>query len=196
MYTLYFKPHACSLATHTILNLLDVPFQTVNKDTVSNYNDLNPTGLVPVVKDGERMVREGVAVILYILDRHKNNLLPESGEARETALESMLFANATMHPAYGRLFFISENVSDDNVKLDALNAAAESINQLWQVVESRLGEAPFLGGATMSPADILLTVYSRWGQFFPVDIVMGAKTTRMIEQVMAHDAFKTALAAQ
>lgn len=196
MYTLYYKPHACSLATHTILNLLDIPVKAIDKDKVDNFTEINPVGVVPVLKDGDKIVREGVAVILYLLDKHPNPLIAPRGEAREQAIENMLLANATMHPAYSRLFFLSGTINDETVKQDALNTAALAINQLWEVVEQRLGSKPFLGGEAVSPADILLTVYSRWGQFFPVDIVIGEKTQHMIQRVMEMAAFRDALEQQ
>ena len=74
--------------------------------------------------------------------------------------------------------------------------AAEAINQLWQVVEDKLGDGPYLRGTELSPADALLAVYSRWGQFFPVDIRIGEKAQRMIQKVVEHEAFQTALAEQ
>ena len=96
-----------------------------------------------------------------------------------------MFANATMHPAYGRLFFLTQHISDDKVKQEALNAAAKSINQLWQAVENKLMTQDYLGGETPSAADIMLSVYSRWGAYFPVDINIGEKTTIMIKAVQA-----------
>ncbi|MFT6992601.1 MAG: glutathione S-transferase [Paraglaciecola sp.] len=35
------------------------------------------------------------------------------------------------------------------------------------------------GGYQPSAADILLTVYSRWGAHFPVDIPMGTNTNKI-----------------
>ena len=31
----------------------------------------------------------------------------------------------------------------------------------------------------------MLTVYSRWGAYFPVDIIFGEKTTKMLSAVQA-----------
>ncbi len=196
MYTLYFKPHACSLATHTILNLIDQPVNAINKDKVQDFNQLNPVNVVPVLKDSDIVVKEGVAVILYLLNKHENNLLASEGASRQEAIENMLFANATMHPAYSRLFFLTGAISNKDVRQEGLNAAAEEITRLWQVVEGSLGDKLFLGGERMSPADILLAVYSRWGQFFPVNIIIGEKTRKMIDLVMADEAFKRAVAEQ
>ena len=193
MYTLYFIPNACSLATQAILNELDQESTLVHKLDADHFEALNPVGTVPVLVDGDKVINEGVAVILYLLNKHKNNLIPESGDARHRAIENMMFANATMHPAYGRLFFAQANVSDAAARQQVFDSAAVAINKLWQVVEARLEYTPYLGGHDISPADILLTVYSRWGEFFPVDIVLGPNSRLMVDAVLKRDSMQRAI---
>lgn len=193
MYTLYFSPGACSLATHTILNLLGVQPELVYAGGVENFELINPAKMVPVLKDGDRYLTEGAAIILYLLDKHENNLLPETGERRHAAIENMMMANATLHPAYGRLFFANNNMADGEAKREFLRVATMAINAVWQMIEHKLVDGPFLGGNSVSPADVLLAIYSRWGAFFPVDIKIGPKAQKMIAQVHESDAFKLAL---
>lgn len=193
MYTLYFIPNACSLATQAVLNELDQESTLVHKLDADHFEALNPVGTVPVLVDGDKVINEGVAVILYLLNKHKNNLIPESGDARRRAIENMMFANATMHPAYGRLFFAQANVSDAAARQQVFDSAAVAINKLWQVVEARLENTPYLGGHDISPADILLAVYSRWGEFFPVDIVLGPNSRLMVDAVLKRDSMQRAI---
>jgi glutathione S-transferase len=193
MYTLYFIPNACSLATQAVLNELDQESTLVHKLDANHFEALNPVGTVPVLVDGDKVINEGVAVILYLLNKHKNNLIPESGDARHRAIENMMFANATMHPAYGRLFFAQANVSDAAARQQVFDSAAVAINKLWQVVEARLAHTPYLGGHDISPADILLAVYSRWGEFFPVDIVLGPNSRLMVDAVLKRDSMQRAI---
>lgn len=193
MYTLYFLPGACSLATQSILNELKQPVQLIHKQDADNYDSLNAAGTVPVLIDGGWVLNEGVAILLHLLDKHENNLIARSGELRQRAIEDMLFANASMHPAYGRLFFIERSITNTEGKQQAFAAAAAAISKLWAVVEAKLQTTAFLGGESVSPADFLLAVYSRWGQFFPVDIHIGPRTQRMIDSVIARDSFQRAL---
>ena len=53
--------------------------------------------------------------------------------------------------------------------------------------------SPYLGGQDISPADILLAVYSRWGDFFPVDIVLGPRSRQMVDAVLKRDSMQLAL---
>jgi glutathione S-transferase len=194
MYTLYYLTGACSLATQVVLNELDQAVTIIDKNKVDDFSQINPVGSVPVLVADGKTLREGAAIMLYLLDKHQNTMLPSSGVAREQGVQDIMFANATMHPAYGRLFFIAQNISNEEVKQSAFEAAAAAITSLWQVVEKQLTEKTFLGGDEPSAADILLTVYSRWGAHFPVDIPMGPNTKLMLDAVLSMPSFKNALA--
>jgi len=210
MYTLYYLPGACSLATQVVLHELDQAVEIIDKQQVDDFTAINPVGTVPVLVDNSAIGqegatrREGAAIILYLLNKHQNSMLPVTGAARELAIQDIMFANATMHPAYSRLFFIAQNISDKKIdeqaKQSAFEAAAQAITRLWQVVEQQLDHKPeekkFLGGDQPSAADIMLTVYSRWGASFPVAIQMGPNTQKMLEAVLAMPSFQRALTAE
>lgn len=197
MYTLYYLPGACSLATQVVLRELDQPLEIINKQQVTEFSDINPAGMVPVLIDNGKTLIEGAAVMLYLLNKHPNNMFPATdGSVREKAVQEIMFANATMHPAYGRLFFIAENIDDEEAKQSAFNSAAEAISQLWILVEHKLVDKPFIGGDHPSAADIMLAVYSRWGSNFPVDILFGPRTQAMLETISAMPSFQQSIKAE
>ena len=192
MYKLFYLPGACSLATQVILRELRQEVELINIQHIDDFKKVNPVGTVPVLLDGDDTLTEGAAILLHILNKHENSLFPEKGVSRQKAIEDIMFANSTMHPAYGKLFFIGQNINDEDAKKLAFNAAAENINQLWQIIENKLNDKIFLGGDTPSAADIMLTVYSRWGAYHPVDIVFGEKTTKLLNAVQEMPNFKKA----
>jgi len=196
MYTLYYLPDACSLATQVVLHELGQNVDIIDKQKVENFAEINPVGSVPVLVDNGKIRREGAAILLHLLDTHPNDMLPLSGRARELAIQNILFANATMHPAYSRLFFIAQHITDDESQLAAFKAASELVTELWQVVEQQLSHHTFLGGDHPSAADILLAVYSRWGDAFPVEINIGPKTRKMLDAVISMPNFQRAIAAE
>jgi len=197
MYTLYYSQGACSVATQVVLRELDQEVTLIDAQHLNDFKSINAVGAVPVLIDGEKTLTEGAAIMLYLLNKHSSALFPKSEANRQQAIQDIMFANATMHPAYSRLFFLSQNVSDEKVRQATLNAAAKNINQLWEVIENQLANKRFLGGDSPSAADIMLTVYSAWGAYFPVDIVIGDKTTAMLNTVKAMPSFiKTVQAEQ
>ena len=196
MYTLYYSPGACSLAIQAVLHQLDQEVKIIDVNKIDNFKDINPVGAVPVLVDGDNTLKEGAAILLHLLEKHQSPMLPTSGVARQKAIHDLLFANSTMHTAYGRLFFIGNNISDEKAKHEALNATAQQINALWEIVESELADNTFLGGEQASAADFFLAVYSTWGAYFPVDIVFGEKSTALINAVQALPSYQKALTAQ
>lgn len=188
MYQLYSLPGTCAKATQVVLRELQQEFEVIPRDSVADFQAINPVGAVPALETPDSVLTEGAAILLHLLKRHPNHLMPaEDSPAFSRAVENMMFANATMHPAYGRLFFLNAQDLTPEIKQQLLESAAREISRLWHVVEQKLerqsGNAIFLGGERYSPADILLTVYSSWGAFFPVDIQIGPKAQRMIAAI-------------
>jgi glutathione S-transferase len=189
MYTLYYSKGACSAATQVVLRELGQEVTIIDVQQLNNFKTINPVGAVPVLVDGDKTLTEGAAIMLYILNKHNSTLFPVNESDRQQAIQDIMFANASMHPAYSRLFFLAQHVNDEKVKQEALNSAAKAINQLWQVVENKLTSNKFLGGDRPSAADIMLTVYSRWGDYFPVDIIISEKTTNMLNAIQSMPSF-------
>ncbi|WP_286238820.1 glutathione S-transferase family protein [Neptuniibacter halophilus] len=196
MYSLYFLPDACSLATQVVLRELNQEVKLINRQNIADFHSINPAGVVPVLMDGTDKHTEGAAILLFLLNRHPNRLFPSSPQAQQDAIENIMFANATMHPAYGRLFFAAANSVDSEQRQILFAESAALINQLWQVVAQKLADQPYLGGLHPSAADILLTVYSRWGDSFPVEIDIPENCRSMINRVLSLPSFVESLKAE
>jgi glutathione S-transferase len=201
MYTLYGMTGSCSMAVHAVLNELKQPVTYVDvrvpegQPRPAEFLTINPRGNVPVLIDGDITLREGGAIISYLLDKHASPMLPKSGAGRAKALEWLMFANATMHPAYSRVFFILANLTDGAGKEQAMGAALKAINKLWADVDAQLAKTPFICGESYSAADILLSVIANWGQAtFAKQLTFGDNSQRLFKTIAALPAFQKALA--
>jgi glutathione S-transferase len=202
MYTLYYTPGACSMAVHVALREVGAAFNLENvaaspgEPKPASFLAINPRGSVPVLKKDNFVLREGAAILTTLLDEHKSPLLPQSGQDRARALEWLAFANSTLHPAYGRLFFL-KGMLGDKAKDDAIFAAAvQSVQKLWDDVEQQLGKSAYLCGSEPTIADILVTVIANWSQYFPKPIQYGAKTKALFSRIIARPSYQQALAAE
>lgn len=200
MYQLYAYHGSCSMAVHAVLNELNQSVQVINvseTDGAANraaFLKLNPLGQVPVlVDDSGFAMTEGGAMLAYLLDTHASPLLPKSGSARATALQWLMFANATMHPAYARVFFVKRNLEDGAAKEKLMQVAVAKINELWALVDARLASHAYVGGESIGAADILLTVIANWTHNVPLPVTFGAHVTRLLKEVSARPAFQQAL---
>lgn len=196
MYKLYYSAGTCSLAIHALLNELNQPFELVAKSSVDDFTKINPRGAVPALADGDKIILEGAAIVLYLLEKHKSEMLPTSGDARINVIQWLMFANATVHPAYSKMFFSNRVITDNVAKSEALKAGAAAIEKLWQDVDTQLAKTAFVCGDKPTAADFLLAVYANWGGFFPVEIKIGDNVKRMFKEIVSRPSFQKALATE
>ncbi len=197
MYKLYYSPGACSLAIHALLLESGQPFEAINKNDVADFSAVTPLGAVPVLDTGNEIIREGAAQALYLIEKHNIDLLPAAGApGRAKALEWLLFANATVHPAYSKLFFASRAIEDETARRKALEAGAASLDKLWSLVDAELGTSRYVLGDKLSIVDIMLAVYANWAGYFDFDIPLGGNVKRLIREVSHQPSFRKALEAE
>ncbi len=205
MYELYYGAGACSMAIHVILNETG---QAVNLKKINMmegehktpaFLKMNPQGAVPVLLEDGKPLLEGAAQIIYLCDTHKSALLPQAGWERAQALQWLMFANATLHPAYARGFWLMKRATFENPseKDNLLKQACAAIQGLWDNVEAHLARTgkPYLAGDAVTAGDILLTVIANWGAL-PQAFTFGPKTQNLLKSIVARPAYQKALAAE
>lgn len=185
MYTLYYKSGACSMAPHVLLNELNIPFEAKKVEAAEmkspEFLKLNPRGQIPLlIVDGEP-VKEGAAIMIWLLDTHDKDgaWMPKSGLPRAKALEWLAWCNASLHPACGKIFGLAKMDLDDATKDKLKPLFMTQVQSLWDEAETRLGKTKYLAGDKMTVADILLTVIAGWGVGAP-----GANVKRVMGEVM------------
>jgi glutathione S-transferase len=197
-YKLYYASGACSMAVHVILNELDQPVDLIKIDTKAprpaNLLAINPRGSVPVLIDNGTPIREGAAIISYLCDKHQSSLLPRDGLARATALEWLMWCNATLHPSYSRFFWLSRTAQDTDQKAALIKESMSVTQSLWDEAEIRLSKNAYLAGDAITAADILLCVIANWNAWLPEPMHFGDHVKRLIRDVTARPAYQKAIA--
>lgn len=199
MYTLYYIPGTCSLAVHVTLNEIGADFELKNVSTPqgqprsAEYLAINPRGNVPTLKEGNFVIREGAAILTYLIESNQSNLLPKGSHERATALEWLTFANSTLHPAYGRCFFLGRHLGENAGDTPIYGAAIEMIQKHWNEIEGELNKHDYIAGKEITVADILLTVISNWTPNLKQPIHFGEKTKALFKRVIQRPAFQKAL---
>lgn len=203
MYTLYYIPGTCSMAVHALLNELNQPVTLENvavpdgQPRPASYLAINPRGSVPTLTDGDIVIREGGAIMTYLMDKHKSPMLPSDNKGRAHALEWLMFGNATMHPAYSRMFWLMRAKIDETAKKQLMDAQMETIQKFWADVDGELAKTPFLGGKEPTAADFLFAVIANWGRTgFAKDLQLPANVQRMVKAISERPSFKKALEAE
>jgi len=163
---LYYKPGACSLASHIILKELghDFEIESVDTDTQltesgADFTKINPRGYVPVLRldDGE-FLTEGAAVLQYLADQSPEaGLAPAPGTLERARLhEHLNFTSSELHKVFGPFF--NANASDEEKQ-----GAKDNVGKKMDYFESILNDGrKYLLGNKFSVADAYLFVVSSW----------------------------------
>lgn len=197
-YELYTKAGSCSMAIHAVMNELGLnpkvhimePGNGEGGLKSPEYLKINPRGNVPyIIEDGKGM-GEGGAILTYLCDK-EGKLLPQDGFERGKALQWLMFANSTLHPAYGRTFWINSNLPEDQREA-ALKAARSQIQDLWNYVEEQLA-GPYCCGNEPTAADFLITTIANWN---PSAYTFGPKCKALFKNISARPSYQKALSAE
>jgi glutathione S-transferase len=174
MYTLYYSPGRASLAIHWILIHLNVPFEARLVDFATKahrspeYLRVNPNGMVPtLVVDGEPHT-ESAALALMLAERHPGGGLdiPRGAPERPDYLQWMFYFANTLQPLYRAWFYADEVGGADSV--EAVKAHARvGIEKVWERVDARLRQTPYVAGKTLSAVDFHATMLMLWSREMP-----------------------------
>ncbi len=193
MYTIFTIPGSCSTGIVVLLEKLQVEYTPVKREDVPNYTEIVPTNQVPALKtpDGQ-IITEGGAIALYLLEKHKSDMLPADLSEKAEFLRWLMFDFATLHPAYGKMFALLYRVKiDETEKAKALKQLAGSVSDLWAVLDKELAKKKFITGDKPTIVDYLATIYSSWGNNFPdLKITLGKNVERLIDEVSALPEFQ------
>lgn len=134
----------------------------------ADYLALNPRGKVPVLKVGELIIRDSLAILMWMHQTDpESSLLGASQEECAKILSIAHDANEYLLPATNAVVFPAFRSTD--IPLDAGGAEREryllAANQLvaeWQVLEQALSQSQFLGANSPSMADAV--VFPEWAR--------------------------------
>jgi glutathione S-transferase len=168
MIELYWKPETVGDVVAMALRLIGVEHRivTVGEDvTEDEYLRINPAGTVPTMVDGDLVLFESVAILMYLADQHPDaGLAPAPGTPEHALYDRWLaFILANLMGAYYRWYHGDEMI-DGAQHLDALrNGVKRNVNALNRRIESELGDRDWLLADGPTMPDLLLGNVATWG---------------------------------
>ena len=128
-----------------------------NEQFDPEYLKISPNNKIPAIVDGSLSLFESGAILTYLADK-SGKLLAPSGPARYKALEWLNWQIGGLGPMLGQLGFYALR-SPEKAPLP-IQRFTDEANRLFGVLETRLGEAPYLAGDDYSIADIACYTWS------------------------------------
>ena len=150
------------MAPHAALAEIGVEYELVRIErdeaqTDSGYLALNPLGVVPTLIDGDLVLNESAAILLYLADRYPQARLAPQNRAQ--FYRWLIFMTNTLQTALLRMFY-PERYGGGEVGRFA-TAEAE---RHFDLIDLNLEGREWLVGEHRTAADLFLFMLTRWGR--------------------------------
>jgi len=198
--TLYAMPGACSLADHIALRWAGADFELVTLDHAGikqpEFLAINPAGAVPVLRVGDWVLTQNVAILNYIADRFPGARLGGDGSTQSRAEVNRWLAllNADLHTSFTPLFGVCDWLGEDAAN-KLKEAAKTRIAGLFARFDAQLAGKDWLVG-TPSIADPYLFVVMRWALWLKIDLSALSNLNAFFARMLANVGVQSAMKAE
>ena len=199
MITLYYRPAACALAPHILLEWLGTPYEAVNAPRDDSFLAINPSGAVPALQreDGS-IITQCTAILNYLCETAgRQDLLGGSDiNARTEVWKWAAFLTGDLHPAFFPLFVPFRYTSDSAKQAqDHVREAASVIvaNKLTLMENHLQGRSLFVGEG-LSIIDCYAVPMLRWaGLMLPQGRSRWPALEAFYQRMLANEGVQTAM---
>lgn len=170
MYTLFFSPNACSLASHIALAESGLPYElkrlkfAENEQQSESYLKINPKGRVPALATDRGVITESVAILAFIAQSAPEAKLAPLDDpflfGRMQAFNA--YIASTVHVAYAHFRRYSRWADNQASFDDMIAKAPKNFRACFQLIETDFLEGPYVLGETYSVADPYLYLMTSW----------------------------------
>ena len=112
---------------------------------------LNANGKVPVLVDGDLVLTESAAILVYLAEK-SGKLLPASGEGRARVFEQLFYHASGLSPAFGNVGFF-RRFAPEPIPL-AIDRFGNEALRILGVLDGILAKQAFVAGDELSIADV------------------------------------------
>jgi len=131
------------------------------------YLALTPNGLMPTIDDDGFILWESNVIVRYLCAKHSaGKFSPASLTERAGCEQWMDWQQTALVPQMGPAFRVLLRTPRDEMPKEQLDKVIERAAALWRILDARLAEHAYVGGASLSMADFALgNAIHRWYKF-------------------------------
>jgi GSH-dependent disulfide-bond oxidoreductase len=127
---------------------------------------INPNSKIPAIVDQEGpggkpyTVIESGAILMYLAEK-SGKFLPKDMAKKYDALQWLMFQVTGVGPMFGQFTHFKMFAPKDQNNAYSMDRYQTEVKRLYEVMEKRLGQVPYLGGDEYSIADIATFPWAR-----------------------------------
>ena len=178
MFTFFYTPNTCSLASHIVLEEAQASYEAKRVDFSKDeqrsaaYLDINPKGRVPALVTPRGVLTETPAVLVFIAQSFPAAKLAPLDDAFLFAeLQSFnSYMCSTVHVAHAHRVRGNRWVDDAGAIAAMQKKVPETMAACFDLIETKMLRGPWVMGETYSIADPYLFTIAGWLESDSVDI--------------------------
>ena len=182
MIKLYYHPSPNPAKVALFLEEAGLEYELVPVDTrkgeqhLPAFTAINPNAKTPALVDGEVVVFDSNAILLYLAEKSGKFLPEDTRAARAEMLSWLMFVATGIGPYSGQAVHFKHFAPDP--KVYAVNRYDFEARRHWKIVDARLAERRWMLGDSYTLVDMAV-----WGWARAVPFVLGADAWQELKNV-------------
>jgi glutathione S-transferase len=204
MVTVYSAPNTRAIRVIWVLEEIGVKAEIKSmpyppRKHAPDYFAVNPTGMVPLLIDGEVRLSESMAICDYLATKHGSPLVvPPNDPERPQFLQWLWYGESTLMTPFSRLNIVRQverQFERKGPEVDAIIAGArDHVAERLKMLEQRLEGRDFLVAGRLTLADISVSYPLHLVGMLGVDNLLGPRSVAYRERLRARPAHQRAIA--
>jgi glutathione S-transferase len=158
-----------SIRVRWTLQEIGIPFESiridlrVNEQRSAEYLKINPAAKLPALVDGDLVLTESVAIVLYLAEKYPEKLLlPASPDERAQAYRWLLFAATELEQPLWRISKHTAIYPQDRRLMADIALAREDFAPMARVLAEHMAKRTYVVGEAVTVADFVLAYTLDW----------------------------------
>ncbi len=168
---LFIIPGACSLGSMITLEWIATPYHigitTPEIRASTAFRSINPTGKVGALQEGNTVIGENLAILLYLADKHPTNpICPTVGNPdRVKVYQWLSYISATLHPAFSQVLFPQRFIAEAHTA-EFKQLAIVRLHAVLEYMDSQILPSGFFIADSPCIVDAQAYAILRWSRGF------------------------------
>lgn len=182
MIKFYYHPSPNPAKVALLLEETGLPYELVPVDTRKGeqhqaaFTVVNPNAKTPALVDGDAVVFDSNAILLYLAEKTGQFLPPDTPKARAQMLSWLMFVATGIGPYSGQAVHFKHFAPEP--KAYAVNRYDFEAWRHWKIIDQQLAQHRYMLGETYTLVDMAV-----WGWARAVPFVLGATAWEQLPNV-------------
>lgn len=182
MIKFYYHPSPNPAKVALLLEETGLPYELVPVDTRKGeqheaaFMAINPNAKTPALVDGDAVVFDSNAILMYLAEKSGQFLPPDTPEARAQMLSWLMFVATGIGPYSGQAVHFKHFAPEP--KAYAVNRYDFEAWRHWKIIDQQLARHRYMLGETYTLVDMAV-----WGWARAVPFVLGAAAWEQLPNV-------------